>query len=60
MLAEPDYESTNFPKSQFRQSFHNFVTSKEFDISIVVVILLNVFSMALEHEGMPIMWTIII
>ena len=56
MLAEPDYEATNYPQNEFRQHFHKFVTSKEFDVSIVMVILLNVLSMAMEHEGMSLMW----
>lgn len=39
---------------------HELVTSKKFDVAIVIVILLNVLSMGLEHEGMTITWVVLI
>lgn len=39
--AEPDYESTNIPASEFRKKFHRLVSSPRFDGMIMFIIILN-------------------
>ncbi len=49
--AEPDYETTNVPKQEWRKYFHALVGSNKFDVIIMICIVLNMFQMALIFEG---------
>lgn len=51
MSANPDYETTNVPKQEWRKQFHNLVSSQKFDGIIMTVIILNMVQMAVLHEG---------
>jgi hypothetical protein len=39
--SEPDYETTNVPKSKFRRKFHDLVSSNRFEGFIMSCIILN-------------------
>ena len=41
LSAKPQYETTNVPKNPLRKKFHDLVSSKEFDIVIMIFIVLN-------------------
>lgn len=49
--AEPDYETTNVPKTAFRRWFHDLVSSGNFEKVIMTCIVLNIVQMAMSHEN---------
>jgi NADH:ubiquinone oxidoreductase subunit 3 (subunit A) len=50
LTAEPEYESTNVPKEPWRKTFHELVSSNEFDVVIMLCIVLNMIQMAMSYE----------
>ena len=54
--ARPDFETTNVPSQPWRKKFHKLVSSTQFDIVIIVCIVLNMLQMALFYEGSNAMW----
>lgn len=53
MSAQPDYETTNVPDSEFRRKFHTLVSSNPFEVFIMMFIMLNMVQMAALYEGAP-------
>lgn len=49
--AEPDYETTNVPKSKWRMKFHKLTSSDQFEGVIMIFILLNMLQMAVAFES---------
>lgn len=52
LSAEPDYESTNVPKSNWRKKFHDLVSTQKFDAVIMSIIILNMIQMSLLTDQM--------
>ena len=50
LTSEPEYESTNVPKEPWRKTFHELVSSNEFDVVIMLCIVLNMIQMAMSYE----------
>ena len=57
LSSEPDYETTNIPSQPWRKYFHDLVVSTQFEASIMICIVLNMFQMALSHENQEPYWT---
>lgn len=50
LSQSPEYETTNVPKNPRRKRFHDLVTSRAFEITIMTCIVLNMLQMAMEYE----------
>ena len=55
--AKPDLETTNVPKSAIRKKFHAFITNNKVDITIMMFIVMNMITMAMQYETQNQMYT---
>lgn len=57
LQSEPEYEFTNIPKQGWRRRVHDFVTSTVFDLTIILIIVLNSISLAIQYETMTVQYS---
>lgn len=52
LMAKPDFSKFYVPKNKYRLKVFKVITSQVFELSVMVCIVLNILSMAMDYEGM--------